>query len=118
MLVGLATPALAVAQPAREKALDLFDESKVHYRAARYRRAAELLREAYALYPEPVLLYNLARSYEGLDEPRRALEHYRSYLDEEPGAANRAAVEQRIAGIERRLEKRAPARARDRARRP
>ena len=81
---------------ARRRALELFRESEVPYREGRFDEAVRLLEEAYALHPEPVLLYNLARAYEGMGDPIKARDAYQRYLDGSPDAKDRGAIERRI----------------------
>src|SRR5262245_59109205 len=88
---------------ARERSVEIFVESEAHYKEGRYTEAARLLREAYAIYPEPLLLYNLGRALEGMGDLAQALETYRTYLREEPEAADKQVVEGRIAGLEKRV---------------
>ena len=98
-LVLAAATSIAAAQPAtdgKQRALTLFQESDVHYKRGEFERAVELLREAYALYPEPILIYNLARALEGLGDLPGAIEQYERYLDEEPNIEDRGAIERRI----------------------
>jgi len=78
LLVCLSTTA-ALADD-RDKALKLFEDSDKAYKAGKFEKAADLLREAYGLYPEPLLLYNLGRAQEGLGDARGALESYERYL--------------------------------------
>src|SRR5262245_55119117 len=59
------------------KARELFKKSEESYRAGRFQEAVDLLTEAYQLDPNPVLLYNLARAYEGLGDTPKAIESYR-----------------------------------------
>jgi tetratricopeptide (TPR) repeat protein len=110
--------ALTVASPARAeervsveaRALDLFDRSEVAYRAGRFADAAQLLRDAYALKPEPVLLYNLARAYEGMGDLDRAVKAYGDYLTADPNAKDRASIETRIATLNKQIVERENAR--------
>lgn len=108
-LLGTGAPALAES-PAdvRARSLALFKESASHYEAGRYAVAAALLEEAYALHPEPKLLYNLGRSRESVGELKRALEAYEAYLRTEPAAERRAAIEERIEVLRTELELSAP----------
>ena len=55
----------------------LFAEGAALYRGGKYRAAVEKFEEAYALFPEPNLLYNMARAYEALGEVDQALTKYR-----------------------------------------
>jgi tetratricopeptide (TPR) repeat protein len=99
-------PVAAAAQSPRERALDLFVQSEDHYRQGDFAGAIELLLEARELHPEPVLLYNLARAYEGLGRFEEALGAYRDYLDEDPETRDRGAIERRIASLETELDER------------
>jgi len=88
----------------RERALDLFQESAQHYEEGRFGVAAELLREAYALHPEPVLLYNLGRALDGLGDAESAVEAYHNYLAAAPEAEDRPVVEERISILSAQIE--------------
>lgn len=104
-LLGPETQAHAQAPVAeetpRDRGVRLFQEAASHYRAGRFRVAVELLRESYELHPEPVVLFNLARSLEGLGELEEALESYSAFLEASPNAPDRGAVEARIETLER-----------------
>lgn len=89
------------AEAPRDRGVRLFQEAAGHYRAGRFRVAVELLRESYELHPEPVVLFNLARSLEGLGELADALDAYSRFLEASPNAPDRGAVEARIETLER-----------------
>lgn len=91
---------------ARQRALDLFEESVGPYREGRFDEAIRLLEQAYELFPEPVLLYNLARAYEGKGELATAADKYEQYLRLEPTASDRGAIEQRVLNLRRVLARR------------
>lgn len=98
----------ATAQPTpddRARALALFRDSDAHYKRGEFEKAAELLREAYALHPEPILLYNLARALEGLGDFPGAIEQYERYLNAETEIADRGAIERRIATLRAQVER-------------
>jgi tetratricopeptide (TPR) repeat protein len=106
----LTTGAVATAAPdsadkehkaAHDHALKLFDQSRVQYREGHFQEAVALLLEARQLEAAPVLLYNLARAYEGLGDRAHALEAYTAYLSEQPDAADRGAIEERIHTLQR-----------------
>lgn len=101
-----ASHAVAVADVAKDKALSLFETSDRAYKAGRFEEAARLLSEAYALYPEPLLLYNLGRAQEGLGDLRAAVASYARYLRDGRGIVDRGAIERRIATLEAQLEAR------------
>jgi tetratricopeptide (TPR) repeat protein len=88
------------------RAEKLFTESAELYREGRFAEAAQRLEDAYAISPEPVLLYNLARAYEGMGETERALSAYRRYLEADPTTRDRRSIETRIETLERQLEER------------
>jgi tetratricopeptide (TPR) repeat protein len=102
----VASASVAVAQPShddrtadRERALALFLESDADYKRGDFEHAAALLREAYSLHPEPILLYNLARALEGLGDFDGAIESYERYLNAATEIADRGAIERRIATL-------------------
>jgi tetratricopeptide (TPR) repeat protein len=83
-------------QQAREKALELFRQSEEEYRQGRFDEAAKLLEEAHRLHDEPVLLYNLARAYEGMGEREKAVDAYQRFLQRSPDTKDKGAIEKRI----------------------
>ena len=89
------------AEGSQSRALDLFEQSAVAYREGRFDDAIALLREARALKPEPVLLYNLGRAYEAAGRRREAAEAYTQYLADEPQGRDRGSLEGRIATLRR-----------------
>lgn len=91
----------------REKALALFEDSDKAYKAGNFEQAAELLREAYGLYPEPLLLYNLGRAQEGLGDMQGAVESYEQFLREAKEIKDRGAIERRIATLKEQLQRQA-----------
>lgn len=99
MTTGLAVaPAhaqVAGGNSARASALTLNHRARELYQQGHYAEAAGLLREAYRLRPEPVLLYNLARACEKLADYDCAITAYESYLASHP--ADGAAVATQLA---------------------
>jgi hypothetical protein len=72
---------------------ELTSEGLTAYRARDYRQAAQKFRDAYALQPDPNLLFDLARCYQELGETNAAVEKYQAFLadpDGDPGARKRA----------------------------
>jgi tetratricopeptide (TPR) repeat protein len=103
VLIGVwCTPAYA---DDRDKALKLFEDSDKAYKAGKFEKAADLLREAYGLYPEPLLLYNLGRAQEGLGDAQGALDSYEKYLADAKDIKDRGAIERRIATLKAQLAK-------------
>lgn len=67
----------AQAQEAKNAEVEaIYAEGAALYRAGKYRAAIERFERAYALYPEPNLLYNIGRSHEALGELDAALSAY------------------------------------------
>jgi hypothetical protein len=96
----LASAALALA-PAAARAADkapapagaasvaqLNEEGAALYAARDYRHAIEKFIQAYAVDPDPNLLFNIARCYEELGETDAAIEKYETFL-KTPGADTR-----------------------------
>ena len=99
------TGAAAVQAP-QARAAELFNKSADAYRRGDFQQAVTLLLEARSLDPQPVLLYNLARAYEGLGNVDAAIDTFTRYLDEDPKAADRGAIEQRISTLKRQRDER------------
>ncbi len=100
----------AHAQPDRRgQALQLFEQSDTAYKAGDFEHAADLLRKAYAAYPEPILLYNLGRALEGLGDAKDAIDAYESYLHVAKHIEDRGAIERRIETLKVQLAKQAEA---------
>jgi tetratricopeptide (TPR) repeat protein len=100
-----------------DRAKDLFERGSSAFHAGNFPRALELFREAYAIDPHPILMYNIARAEESVGNATEAVRAFRKYLELDPDAEDKGAVEQRIATLERELaEKRALEKQRDKAR--
>lgn len=96
---GHAQAAPTRAAPTDARALDLFEQSERAYREGRFQEAVDKLLEARRYKAEPVLLYDLGRAYEALGKPGDAADAYARYLEEEPEASDRKAIEGRIATL-------------------
>jgi tetratricopeptide (TPR) repeat protein len=105
-LGAFGSPGTARADPADptpdERAVSLFQRSEDSYKAGRFDESIALLREAYALKPEPVLLFNLGRCYEAKDDLPDAIDAYGRYLARAPDK-DRPAVERRLTTLRRQL---------------
>lgn len=66
------------------------------YGRGSYADAIEAFRAADALEPRPALAFNIARSYEQLQDWDDALKYYREYLARAPSAADREQVERHV----------------------
>lgn len=102
--IALAVGSVAYADDNRDRALKLFEDSNKAYKSGKFEDAADLLRKAYDLFPEPILLYNLGRAQEGLGDRKGALESYERYLAEAKQVDDRGAIERRIATLRAQLD--------------
>lgn len=98
-LVVAALGGAAAAQPSAEPAHDQ-EQAKAHYLKARahhqrheYQRAAAEYLQAFALFPDPELLFNVGQVYRLAGDQALAAAYYRRYLELDP--AGRAAPEAR-----------------------
>jgi tetratricopeptide (TPR) repeat protein len=89
----------------KAEAVELFEQSVDLYRQGKFDEAAALLERAYSLHQEPVLLYNLGRAYEGLGENQKAIDAYTKYIEKNPEAKDRGALERRIVTLKEQIEK-------------
>jgi len=100
----VSTPCLAdETATAKERAMDLYEQSLALYQQGDLEQAGELLSQAYALDPNPTLLYNQARVHEGLGDLEAAIDAYRRFLVAAPSAPDRGAIQKRISTLEAQL---------------
>ena len=97
----------AAANTNKARAAELFKASSDAYMRGDFSHAIELLDEAYALDPQPVLIYNKARAHEGLGHVDEAIELYERYLTEEPTSSDRGAIEQRLVTLKKQRDEKA-----------
>jgi tetratricopeptide (TPR) repeat protein len=90
----------------KARAQELFKKSADAYLHGDFAQAIALLDEAYALDPQPVLVYNKARAHEGLGHVDEAITLYEQYLAQEPTSPDRGAIEQRLATLKRQRDER------------
>lgn len=80
----------------RRRAVELFEQSRHALRAGDYEEARDMLIEAYSLFPQPALRVSLGRAYDGMGDTAHAIETYEAYLEDDPDAADRGEVENRL----------------------
>jgi hypothetical protein len=106
---GVAALALAVAlAPLGARAGDAdqkaarphYEKGATEYNLGHFGEAIAEFEKAYELDPAPVLLFNIAQAHRQNGNNERAAFFYRRYLEQAPGAANRAEVERRIKDLE------------------
>ncbi len=86
----VASMAFAAANP---KATQLAKDGDRLYKEGKYRDAAEVLKQAYDLDKNPVLVFNIARAYDQAGDLQLALDTYRQYVglpDTDPALVKRA----------------------------
>ena len=106
VLVVLLTVSPALADDdtdAKKQAAELAAKSAKHYKRGEFEQAAGLLRDAYARYPEPNLLYNLARALEGSGDREGAIEAYERFLRAGKRIEDRGGIERRVATLKAEL---------------
>lgn len=94
---------VAAAEPtkdAKQQAKAHFTAAQSHYNLNEFEQALREFKESYRLYPDPVFLFNLGQCERQLGHTEEAIRFYRSYLREQPKAANRQDVLDKIAELE------------------
>ena len=77
-----------------------FETGRNAYNAGDYVTAIREFKAAEALRPSPILSYNIGLANEKLGKRRVAVKYYRRYLEQQPNAANRGEVEQKVTTLE------------------
>jgi tetratricopeptide (TPR) repeat protein len=103
VLAFMVLPVHAYGQGSKEKALALFEKSDKAYKDGKFEEAVRLLEDAYELYPEPLLLYNLGRAQEGLGDVPGAVASYERYLRDGKQISDRGAIERRVETLKAQL---------------
>ncbi len=100
------SPAIDEATAEEATAQARYEQGVQAYREQRFKDAIELFLAADRLEPRPALAFNVARAYEKLREPARALQHYRDYLRRGPDPSNVEEVKTRVRELEANLAER------------
>jgi tetratricopeptide (TPR) repeat protein len=79
---ALALVALVVAAPgfAASKSAKLVKQGDALYKDGKYKEAADVLKQAYELDPNPTILFNIARAFDQAGDVQVALDTYRQYV--------------------------------------
>lgn len=96
IVAAWSAPAAADVKKDKQRAAHLAAEGAQHYKQGEFEVSAALLRQAYALYPQANLLYNLGRSLEGMGDFAGAIDAYERYLATATKIEDRGAIERRI----------------------
>jgi tetratricopeptide (TPR) repeat protein len=99
IVLGMGGSAVADDANNKKRAQELATESAAHYKRGEFEISVALLRQAYGLYPEPNLQYNLGRSLESLGDAKGAIEAYENYLANGKNIEDRGAIERRVATL-------------------
>lgn len=107
LLSPLLPPTAAIAASAEDVRTSKrhYKKGMTAYNLRHFDAAIVEFERAYALNPEPVLLYNIAQSHRQMGRPEQALFFYRRYLEGAPAAANRADVERRVRELEEQVKR-------------
>lgn len=104
-LFVLAAVSVADARPKGEHAsvqAHVERAAKAH-KAGNFEGALEELKAAYAIDPQPKLLYAIAQVYAKLDDCTAAIEHYEKFLEADKDRSKRAVVQQAIDACKQKL---------------
>lgn len=101
LVLGLGMTSVARAQDF-EAAGRHFSSAQEAFGAQHFKTAAVEFEAAYAITKDPVLLYNVAESYEKAGDGRKAVANYKAYLHDQPNAQDKAEVQRRIKAIDAR----------------
>jgi tetratricopeptide (TPR) repeat protein len=120
-LVLASSTSLAAKQPTADevqRARTFFDAGAAAYSAAKYYDAVRSFEQAYELAPRPQVLFSLAQAerkeYFASNNAaylRRAIQHYKEYLDQVPTGGRRSEATEAKADLEGRLSRLDPAQA-------
>lgn len=89
---------------AKQEAKARFVSGQSHYNLNEFSAALGDFKEAYRLLPDPVFLYNLGQCERQLGHLKEGIRFYRSFLREQPKAANRQDVMRKIDEMEATLK--------------
>ncbi|MDW8282281.1 MAG: tetratricopeptide repeat protein [Myxococcales bacterium] len=110
ILAGVLLPAGAIAQApkvideqAKAEALRAYQKGMAHYNLNEYDQAILQFEAGYRAVPQAAFLYNIAQAHRLANRPQKALEFYRKYLRQDPGAKNFREVQERIEALEKLL---------------
>lgn len=87
------------AEARRMAAKERFEQGVAAYKEQRFADAVKLFLEADAIAPSAPLSFNVARSFEKLEDTSGALRWYRDFLRRSPQAANAAEVRGKVAAL-------------------
>lgn len=101
-VIALTTSAYADEAPRepQTRAQALYEEGSKHYKLHEYDAAIAAFKQAYAMFPEPTILFDLGQAYRQLHDCTDALSFYKTYLRDKPDAEDRGVVEKLVAEMQ------------------
>jgi tetratricopeptide (TPR) repeat protein len=93
----------ALTPPQKQEIRAHYQRASRDYDLGKFGEAIDEYQVIYEIDGDPVMLYNLAQAYRLAEQPEKAIQFYRRYLQRSPEARNREAVEQKIAALEKML---------------
>lgn len=102
-LVVATTAAHAQSTAAVDAARAYTDQGLAAEQAGDYTRALALYRQAYALVPHPLLLFDMGQAHRKAGHTEEALRHYQRYLDTDPHDPQREVATAFVARLEEQL---------------
>lgn len=100
LAAGLVVGASGGARAERDDARKHYDRATAAFGLGRYADAAKEYEAAFALRPDPALLYNSAQAYRLAGNKQRALELYRNYVRLYGGAPNAEDARKHVADLD------------------
>jgi len=99
-------PSFAHAQATNRKAQaeGHYDQGKAYYKAGAFDLAVKEFLAGYELDPRAGVLFNVARAFEELKNPQKAIEYYKKYTDLGAAAAAATEARARIVVLERQIK--------------
>jgi tetratricopeptide (TPR) repeat protein len=105
VVVVMACAGAARAAGSKDKeARRLYEEATAAFGLGHYAEAAEKYEGAFAMRPDPALLYNAAQAYRAAGNKQRALELYRNYIRLYSDRPNAADARNHVAALEKAIE--------------
>ena len=101
LIACLARPAAAASGRDAKK---IYEEATAAFGLGKYGDAAEKYEAAFAIRPDPALLYNAAQSYRLAGNKPRALELYRNYSRLYPDGSNANDARSHVAALKKEIE--------------
>jgi tetratricopeptide (TPR) repeat protein len=89
--------------PIADSARELYRSGAAAYDDGRYKDAIDAFLEANRVAPSAALSFDVARAYDKLRDPTRALEWYRDYLRRAPKSKDRGRVQRLVEALQNRL---------------